>query len=147
MPSRAEQQAPPPPSIPGLTGPRANDEPSGAEQSSAPAGSDPKRAEQSQSENTPPPLTDEYLDVTGGCSGECNGWRRVDDPSIRGCGKPTCQAPSHEARCSGCGNPAVPGATRCQHCIDHNPPQNYQQLKERYPELPVQRLGEARRFA
>ena len=33
MPSRDEQQAPPPPLIPGLTGPRANDEPSGAEQS------------------------------------------------------------------------------------------------------------------
>ena len=32
-------------------------------------------------------------------------------------------------------------------CIDHNPPQNYQQVKERYPQLPVQRLGEARRFA
>ena len=33
MPSRAEQQPPSPPSIPGLAGPRANDEPSGAEQS------------------------------------------------------------------------------------------------------------------
>ena len=115
MPSRAEQQAPSPPSIPGRAGPGANDEPSGAEQSPAPAGSDPKRADQSQSENTLPPLTEECLDVTG--------------------------------ECSGCGNSAVPGATRCQHCIDHNPPQNYQQLKERYPELPVQRLGEARRFA
>ena len=87
MPSRAEQQAPPPPLIPGLAWPGANDEPSGAEQSQV------------------------------------------------------------EAQCSGCSNPAVPGATRCQHCIDHNPPQNYSQLKERYPELPVQRLGEARRFA
>ena len=33
MPSRAEQQPPSPPSIPGLAGPGANDEPSGAEQS------------------------------------------------------------------------------------------------------------------
>ena len=64
---------------------------------------DPQRAEQSQSENTPPPLTEEYLDVTGG-------WAR-------------------------------------EQCVDHNPPQNYQQVKERYPQLPVQRLGEARRFA
>lgn len=86
---------------------------------------DPQRAEQSQSENTPPPLTEEYLDVTGG-------WAREQ---------------CVEAQCSSCSNPAVPGATRCQHCIDHHPPQNYQQVKERYPQLPVQRLGEARRFA
>ena len=31
---------------------------------------DPQRAEQSQSENTPPPLTEEYLDVTGGWARE-----------------------------------------------------------------------------
>ena len=109
MPNGAEQQYPPPPSIPGLAWPGANDEPSGAEQSPAPAGSEPKRAEQSQSSYTPPPLTAEYLDVTGGCSGEC----------------------------SDCGNSAAPGATRCQRCIDHNPPQNYRQLRERYPELPA----------
>ena len=54
---------------------------------------------------------------------------------------------AEQSQCSSCGNPAVPGATRCQRCIDHNPPQNYQQLRERYPELPVKRLGEARRFA
>ena len=52
MPSRDEQRAPLPSSIPGLTWPGANDAPSGAEQSqSAP------RADQ---------LPDDYLDVTGG---------------------------------------------------------------------------------
>ena len=56
MPSRDEQQAPPPPSILGLARPGAKDGPSGAEQSPAPAGSEPdpsrnepKRAEQPQS--------------------------------------------------------------------------------------------------
>ena len=61
MPSRDEQQAPTPPSIFGRAWPGANDEPSGAEQSPAPAGSEPKRAEQSQSSpraNQPP---DGYL--------------------------------------------------------------------------------------
>ena len=108
MPSRDEQQAPPPPLIFGLAWPGAGDEPSGAEQSPAPSGSETSGAEQSQSSYAPPPLTAEYLDATG-----------------------------VEAQCSGCGNPAAPGATRCQHCIDHNPPQNYQQLRERYPELPA----------
>ena len=66
MPSRDEQQAPPPPSIFGLAWPGANDEPSGAEQSPPPAGSDPKRAEQSQSSPKANQLTDGYLDGTGG---------------------------------------------------------------------------------
>ena len=66
MPSRDEQQAPPPPSIFGLAWPGANDEPSGAEQSPPPAGSDPKRAEQSQSSPRANQLPDGYLDATGG---------------------------------------------------------------------------------
>ena len=28
---------------------------------------------------------------TGGCSGECYGWRRYDDPSVGGCEKATCE--------------------------------------------------------
>ena len=36
-------------------------------------------------------LTDEYLDVTGGCAGECYGWRRYGDPNVGGCEKATCE--------------------------------------------------------
>ena len=29
--------------------------------------------------------------LTGGCAGECYGWRRYDDPSVGGCEKATCE--------------------------------------------------------
>ena len=66
MPSRDEQQAPPPSSILGQAWPGANDEPSGAEQSPAPAASDPKRAEQSQSAPRADQLSDDYQTAASG---------------------------------------------------------------------------------
>lgn len=59
---RDEQPAPP--SIHGLAWPGCNDEPSGAEQSTASADAEPKRAEQSILQRHG--LPDGYLDVTGG---------------------------------------------------------------------------------
>ena len=52
-----------------------------------------------------------YLDVTGGCSGACYGWRMVDDPNKGGCGKPTCEGPTlgqplHQPACPGEVSPA-----------------------------------------
>ena len=66
-----------------------------------------------------------YLDVTGGWTPE----------------------QCFEIQCSDCPEPSVPGKTRCQRCIDEKPPQNYEQLRERFPDLPVRRPNEARRFA
>ena len=41
-------------------------------------------------------LTDEHLDVTGGCSGEGHGWRCSDDPNMGGCGKETGERPRRQ---------------------------------------------------
>ena len=49
-----------------------------------------------QAQARDPNLTDEYLDVTGGCSGECSGWRRYDEPNVGGCGKETCEGPRRQ---------------------------------------------------
>ena len=68
---------------------------------------------------------DAYLDVTGG-------WTPQQ---------------CFEAQCSDCPEPAFPGKTRCQRCIDEKPPQNYEQFRERFPDLPVRPPNEARRFA
>ena len=127
MPStehRDEQQAPPPPPIHGLRWPGRRDEASGAEQYPTTAAAEQIRAEQYpiryMSDDEYDAFLDSYLDVTGG-------WT--------------------PGQCFGCENPAVAGKTRCQRCIDETPPQNYEELRERHPNLPVRRPNEARRFA
>ncbi len=81
---------------------------------------EPSGAEQSPVGNMTADELDEYLDVTGGRT---------------------------PRQCASCENAAVPGKTRCQRCINENEPQNYEQLRERHPDLPVRRPNEARRFA
>lgn len=128
MPSteqRDEQQAPPRPPTQGLRWPGRSVEESGAEQPPAPSVPEQKRAEQSHIRA----MTDaEKDDWARGRLGSTSSW-------------------TPEQPCASCHDAAVPGMTRCQRCIDENPPQDYVQLRERHPNLPVRRPNEARRFA
>ena len=118
---RAEEQHPAATFNPPRRWPGLGDEASGAEQNTPGDATEQKRAEQPLSlRYAAPAQMDHYLDVTGG-------WT--------------------PGQCSDCPDPAVPGKTRCQRCIDEKPPQNHEQLRERFPDLPVRRLNEARRFA
>lgn len=123
---RAEQQHPAATSDSRRRWPGLGDAASGAEQCTPADAAEPKRAEQPLSlRYTAISDLDAYLDVTGGWTPE----------------------QCFEVQCSDCPEPAAPGKTRCQRCIDEKLPQNYQQLRERFPDLPVRRPNEARRFA
>ena len=123
---RAEQQHPAATSNPPRRWPGLGDEASGTEQCTPADTTEQKRAEQLRSlRYTTIPDLEAYLDVTGG-------WTPQQ---------------CFEAQCSDCPEPAFPGKTRCQRCIDEKPPQNYEQFRERFPDLPVRRPNEARRFA